>query len=164
MGGLGVWEGYGCTLFAQSKQMVFSGTTLVCEQWGFKNVVVLVYLNVYMTSHPPILLHGNQTITKQNNKQNGPPQKKSRQQQTFLILKNTPPKNNPHLEQSPPRHHTLCYSLFLQKPTQDISLLRIFQWSHIVLHSYQYVQCVCVCVCACVRGCMRACVRISSSV
>ena len=31
-----------------------------------------------------------------------------------------------HLEQSPPRHQALCYSLFLQKPTQDISLLRIF--------------------------------------
>ena len=26
----------------------------------------------------------------------------------------------PHLEQSPPRHQALCYSLFLQKPTQDI--------------------------------------------
>ena len=31
-----------------------------------------------------------------------------------------------HLEQSPPRHQPLCYFLFLQKPTQDISLLRIF--------------------------------------
>ena len=29
-------------------------------------------------------------------------------------------------------------------------LLRIFQLSHIVLHSYQSVQCVCVCVCVCV--------------
>ena len=56
----------------------------------------------------------------------------------------------PHLEQSPPRHQALCYSLFLQKPTQGISLLRIFQLSHIVLHSYQSVQCV------------RACVNISS--
>ena len=52
-----------------------------------------------------------------------------------------------HLEQSPPRHQALCYSLFLQKPTQDISLLRIFQLNHIVLHSHQSVQCVCVCVC-----------------
>ena len=45
---------------------------------------------------------------------------------------------------------TSGYSLFLQKPTQDISLLRIFQLNHIVLHSYQSVQCVCVCVCVCV--------------
>ena len=50
----------------------------------------------------------------------------------------------PHLEQSPPRHQALCYSLFLQKSTQDISLLRIFQLNHIVLHSHQSVQCVCV--------------------
>ena len=64
----------------------------------------------------------------------------------------------PHLEQSPPRHQALCYSLFLQKPTQDISLLRIFQLSHIVLHSYQSVQCVSVCVCVCVCACMCACV------
>ena len=42
------------------------------------------------------------------------------------------------------------YSLFLQKPTQDISLLRILQLSHIVLHSCQPVLCVCVCVCVCV--------------
>ena len=58
----------------------------------------------------------------------------------------------PHLEQSPPRHQALCYSLFLQKPTQNISLLRIFQLHHIVLHSYQSVQCV--------RACVRACVRV----
>ena len=45
----------------------------------------------------------------------------------------------PHLEQSPPRHQALCYSLFLQKQTQDISLLKIFQLSNIV-------QCVCVCI------------------
>ena len=32
----------------------------------------------------------------------------------------------PHPEQSPPRHQAFCYSLFLQKPTQDVSLLRIF--------------------------------------
>ena len=38
----------------------------------------------------------------------------------------------PPLEQSPPRHQALCYSLFLQKPTQDISLLRIFQISNLV--------------------------------
>ena len=63
----------------------------------------------------------------------------------------------PHLEQSPPRHQALCYSLFLQKSTQDISLLRIFQLNHIVLHSHQSVQCVCVCVCVCVRACVRAC-------
>ena len=29
---------------------------------------------------------------------------------------------------------------------QDISLLRIFQLNHIVLHSHQSVLCVCVCV------------------
>ena len=44
---------------------------------------------------------------------------------------------------------TSGYSLFLQKPTQDIFLLRIFQLSHIVLHPYQSVRaCVCVYVCA----------------
>ena len=55
-----------------------------------------------------------------------------------------------HLEQSPPRHQALCYSLFLEKPTQDISLLRIFQLSHIVLQSCQSVQCVCMRACVCV--------------
>ena len=65
----------------------------------------------------------------------------------------------PHLEQSPPRHQALCYSLFLQKQTRDISLCRIFQLRHIVLHLYQSVQCVCVCVCTCVRACARACVH-----
>ena len=49
----------------------------------------------------------------------------------------------PHLEQSPPRHQALCYSLFLQKSTQDVSLLRIFHLNHIVLHSHQSVQCAC---------------------
>ena len=49
----------------------------------------------------------------------------------------------------------LVIKKLLQKPTQDISLLRIFQLNHIVLHSYQSVQCVCACVRACV--CMRAC-------
>ena len=52
----------------------------------------------------------------------------------------------PHLEQSRPRHQALCYSLFLRKPTQDISLLRIFQLNHTVLHSYQSVQWVCACL------------------
>ena len=47
----------------------------------------------------------------------------------------------PHIWNNLPQE-ALCYSLFLQKPTQDISLLRIFQF--IVLHSYQSVQCVCV--------------------
>ena len=64
----------------------------------------------------------------------------------------------PHLEQSPPRHQALCYSLFFQKPTQDISLLRIFPLNHIVLHSYQSVQCVCVH--ACTRAFMHVCVCI----
>ena len=59
-----------------------------------------------------------------------------------------------------------CYPLFLQKPTQHISLLRLFPLSNIVLHPYQSVKCVCVCVCVrvcvcvcvCVRACVRACV------
>ena len=58
----------------------------------------------------------------------------------------------PHLEQSPPRHSATLSSF----KSQLISLLRIFQLNHIVLHSYQSVQCVCVC--ACVRACVRACV------
>ena len=37
-----------------------------------------------------------------------------------------------HLEQSPPRHQALCYSLFLQMQTQDISFHRTFQLSNIV--------------------------------
>ena len=56
----------------------------------------------------------------------------------------------PQLEQSSPRLQALCYSLFLQKSAQDISLLRIFQLNHTVLHSHQSVQCVCVCVCVCI--------------
>ena len=60
----------------------------------------------------------------------------------------------PHLEQSPPRHQALCYSLFLQKSTQDISLLKIFQLNHTVLHSHQSVQCVCVRACVCVCVCI----------
>ena len=35
-------------------------------------------------------------------------------------------------------------TLFLQKQTKDISLLRIFQLSNTVLHPYQSVHCVCV--------------------
>ena len=46
------------------------------------------------------------------------------------------------LEQSPPTHQALRYCLFLQKQTQDISLLRIFQLSNTVLHPYQSVQCM----------------------
>ena len=34
------------------------------------------------------------------------------------------------LEQSPPKHDALGYSLFLQKQTRDLSLLRIFQLSN----------------------------------
>ena len=45
----------------------------------------------------------------------------------------------PQLEKFPPKHQALCYSLFLQKQTQDISLLRIFQLSNIVHHPYQSV-------------------------
>ena len=56
----------------------------------------------------------------------------------------------PHLEQYPPRHQALCYSLFLQKQMQDISLLRIFQLSNIVHHPYE-THSVCVCVCVCVH-------------
>ena len=47
-----------------------------------------------------------------------------------------------------------CNYLFLQKPTQDISLLGIFQLSHIVLHSYQSVERVCVCVSVCLCACI----------
>ena len=43
---------------------------------------------------------------------------------------------------SPKTSGTLLLSL--QKSTQVISLLRIFQLNHIVLHSHQSVQCVCV--------------------
>ena len=64
----------------------------------------------------------------------------------------------PHLEQSPPSHQAFCYSLFLQKSTQDISLLRIFRLNHIVLHSHQSGQCVCVCVCARAVVCMCVCI------
>ena len=54
----------------------------------------------------------------------------------------------PHIWNSLPediRHS--ANSLFLQKQTQDISLLRIFQLSNIVYHPYQSVQCACMCVC-----------------
>ena len=59
---------------------------------------------------------------------------------------------------------TSGYSFFLQKQTQDISLLRIFQLSNTVLHPYQSVHCVCVssqtdgsvCVCVCVCVCVHA--------
>ena len=47
-----------------------------------------------------------------------------------------------------------CYSLFLQKQTKDISLLRIFQLSNTVLHPHQPIQYVYVCVCAC--ACVHA--------
>ena len=50
---------------------------------------------------------------------------------------------NPYCQTAPIKITTIN----LTKPTQDICLLRIFQFSHIVLHSYQSVQCVCVCVC-----------------
>ena len=53
---------------------------------------------------------------------------------------------------------TISCSLFLQKPIQDISLLRIFQLNHIVLHSHQSVQYMCACVHACVHTCV--CVRV----
>ena len=63
----------------------------------------------------------------------------------------------------PPKTSGYSESLFLQKQTQDISLLRIFQCSNIFLHPYQSVQCVCVCVCGwmcvCVRACVHACAR-----
>ena len=42
-------------------------------------------------------------------------------------------------------------SFLNQKPTQDISLLVIFQLSHIVLYSYQSVECACVCACIVMR-------------
>ena len=45
-----------------------------------------------------------------------------------------------------------------QKSTQDISLLRIYQLNHIVFHSHQSVQCVCVRACVCMRVCVCVCV------
>ena len=60
----------------------------------------------------------------------------------------------PHLEQSSPRHQALCYSPFLQKQTQDISLLKIFQLSNIILRPYQVCT---MCVRACVPACLPAC-------
>ena len=59
-----------------------------------------------------------------------------------------------HLEQSPPSHQALCYSLFLQKQTHDISLLRTFQLSIVIHHPYQSVQCACVRACVRVRVCI----------
>ena len=54
----------------------------------------------------------------------------------------------PHLEQSPPRHQALCYSLFLQKPTH-FSSQNISVKPH--CPSLLSVCTVCVCVRACVR-------------
>ena len=65
---------------------------------------------------------------------------------------------SPHLEQSPPKHQELCYSLFLQHQTQDISL-RIFKLSNTVLHHHLSVQYVCACMC--VYVCVHACVCVS---
>ena len=56
----------------------------------------------------------------------------------------------PHIWNNLPKDSRL-YSLFFQKQTQYISLLRIFQLSNIVFHPY---QCVCVCVCVCVSVCV----------
>ena len=47
-------------------------------------------------------------------------------------------------------------SYVICRTSHSISLLRIFQLSHIVLHSYQSVQCVRACVRACVRVCVCA--------
>ena len=58
----------------------------------------------------------------------------------------------PHIWNNLPQE-PLCYSLFLQNPTQDISLLRIFQLSHIC-PSLLSVCTVCVCVCVCISGIM----------
>ena len=91
----------------------------------------------------------------------------------FLILQ------LPHQEQFSPRHQALCYSLFLQNETQDISLYQIFHLANTALHPSLYsvcvwvwvsvsvseYECVCVCAlvcereCACVCVCMHACVR-----
>ena len=56
----------------------------------------------------------------------------------------------PHIWNNLPQDIGHSATLFLQKPTQDIYLLRIFQLNHIVLHSCQSVQCVCVCACQCI--------------
>ena len=50
---------------------------------------------------------------------------------------------SPHLEQFPPGHQALGYSLFLQKQTQDIPLLWIFQLSNTVIHPYWPVPYMC---------------------
>ena len=54
----------------------------------------------------------------------------------------------PHIWNNLPQdiRHSATLSSF-KSQLEDISLLRIFQLSHIALHSYQSVQCVCVCVC-----------------
>ena len=54
----------------------------------------------------------------------------------------------PHLEQSPPRHQALCYSLFLQKQTQDIR--RHFSSQNISAkqHCPSPLSVCTVCVCA----------------
>ena len=44
------------------------------------------------------------------------------------------------------RHQALCYSLLLQKHTQDVSLLQIFQLTSTGIHPGLSLQCVCVCV------------------
>ena len=44
------------------------------------------------------------------------------------------------------------------KTQKTLGKLRIFQLSHIILHSYQSVQCVCVCVCVCLCVCVCVCV------
>ena len=57
----------------------------------------------------------------------------------------------PHIWNNLPQNirHSATLSSFksqLKTFLWAISLLRIFQLSHIVLHSYQSVQCVCVCI------------------
>ena len=66
----------------------------------------------------------------------------------FLLFRSS------HLEQPPPRRRTLYCSPFLQKQTQDISLLYAFQLSIIVLRPNSlYSVCVCTLVCVCVHAC-----------
>ena len=63
----------------------------------------------------------------------------------------------PHIWNNLPQdiRHSATLSSF---ESQLISLLRIFPLNHIVLHSYQSVQCACVCMCAGMHAHIHACV------
>ena len=64
---------------------------------------------------------------------------------------------SPHIRNNLPQdiRHSATLSSFKSQLKTVISLLRIFQLNHIVLHSYQSVQCACVYVCVCVCVCVH---------